>query len=101
MTVQEIYAIPPDRDGWRVLPSGNGVRLGNGVTLHSTPLAVQGTKHLATNGEPGTIQIGCLVKTFSQWKRHYKEIGQVEGYSVEQIAEYGKIIDFIIENGRF
>ena len=39
MTVEEIYAIPPNGDGWRLLPSGDwvklgdGVKLGNGVTL--------------------------------------------------------------------
>ena len=39
MTAQEIYAITPDERGWRKLPSGvfvklgDGVKLGNGVTL--------------------------------------------------------------------
>ena len=33
MTTEEIYAIAPNKDGWRVLPSGNGVTLGDGVKL--------------------------------------------------------------------
>ena len=33
MTTQEIYALPVNGNGWRVLPSGNYVKLGNGVTL--------------------------------------------------------------------
>ena len=100
MTVEEIYAIPPDGGGWRLLPSGDGVKLGYGVTLDSSPLAVQGSRHLATNGESGKIQIGCHVKTFRQWQLHYAEIGKVEGYTEAEIEEYGKIIEFLIVNGR-
>ena len=136
MTVQEIYAITPNQSGWRKLPSGvvvklgndvelgndvtlgygvelgNGVKLGNGVTLGdgvtlgngvklgNTPLAIQGTRHLATNGEPGKIQIGCVVYTFAVWKRHFKEIGKAQNYTPAQIKEYGKIIEFIIKNGK-
>ena len=33
MTIKEIYAIPANGAGWRVLPSGNWVKLGDGVTL--------------------------------------------------------------------
>ena len=130
MTVQEMYDIVPDKGGWRRLPSGvfvrlgdyvrlgdnvtlgdgvelgdnvtlgNYVTLGDGVELDDTPLAIQGTRHLATNGEPGKIQIGCEVYTFAAWKRHFKEIGKVQEYTPTQIKEYGKIIEFIIKNGR-
>ena len=79
---------------------GNRVTLGDGVELGDTPLAIQGTRHLATNGEPGKIQIGCEVYTFAAWKRHFKEIGKVQEYTPTQIKEYGKIIEFIIKNGR-
>jgi hypothetical protein len=33
MTIQEIYALPVDGYGWRQLPSGNYVKLGNDVIL--------------------------------------------------------------------
>jgi acetyltransferase-like isoleucine patch superfamily enzyme len=33
MRVQDIYAIPPDSDGWRLLPNGNKVMLGDSVKL--------------------------------------------------------------------
>lgn len=33
MTAQEIYNIVPDKNGWRKLPSGVFVKLGNGVEL--------------------------------------------------------------------
>ncbi len=33
MTVEELYALPVNGDGWRVLANGNWVKLGDGVTL--------------------------------------------------------------------
>jgi len=35
MTSAEIYALPMDIGGWRMLPDGNEVKLGNGVTSAS------------------------------------------------------------------
>ena len=32
MNVSEIYALPADEYGWRTLPTGDGVKLGDGVT---------------------------------------------------------------------
>jgi hypothetical protein len=33
MTVEEIYALPVNQYGWRVFPTGNWVKLGDGVKL--------------------------------------------------------------------
>ena len=33
MTTEEIYSLPTDGDGWRKLPTGNRVKLGDDVTL--------------------------------------------------------------------
>ena len=33
MTIDEIYALPVDDDGWRILRNGYRVKLGDGVTL--------------------------------------------------------------------
>ena len=33
MTIDEIYALPVDDDGWRILPNGYRVNLGDGVKL--------------------------------------------------------------------
>ena len=161
MTIEEIYAIPVDGDGWRILPNGNRLHLGSNVksqidlaqigsyakigsfakigyfaeigsfagigyfaeigdgaqigsyaeigysakigerqVVPCSPLAVQGSRHLAGNYQPGTIQIGCLIHTFEEWRSHFIQIGEAEGYTPEQIEEYGKIIEFLIANGR-
>ncbi len=78
---------------------GDGVELGNGVKLGATPLAVQGTSHLAVNVGPGVIQIGCFTLTFDQWVTDYEQMGLDHAYSAEQIVEYKRIIDFIVANG--
>jgi hypothetical protein len=114
MTTEELYAIPVNGDGWRILPNGNGVTLGDGVTLGNyvtlgndvklgygvklgfTPLAVQGSRHLAGIYEPGFLQIGCHKHPIAQWLSHGESIGKVEGYTPEQVEEYRKIIDFLI-----
>jgi hypothetical protein len=36
------------------------------------------------------IQIGCYRKTSAEWMAYYEEVGAAEGYSPEQIAEYGE-----------
>ena len=45
MTVEAIYDLPVDADGWRVLPrSGNGVTLGNRVKLGDGVTLCDGVK---------------------------------------------------------
>jgi hypothetical protein len=75
---------------------GNGVTLGDGVKFQTSPLAVQGSKHLAVNTGPGVIQIGCITRTFNEWLDTYEEVGKKQQYSLLQVLEYKRIIDFII-----
>ena len=72
MTTQEIYALPVNGNGWRVLPSGNYVKLGNYVTLGDYVTLgnyvtlgdgvklgiVCGSMHTAYVSSPGVISIG-------------------------------------------
>jgi hypothetical protein len=64
-----------------------------------SPLAVQGTQHLATNTAPGIIQIGCCVYTFAEWKERVLAIAELNGYTKVEGLEYQVIINFIIANG--
>ena len=41
MTIEEIYAIPVNGEGWRILPNGNKVRLGQNVTA---PYGINGAQ---------------------------------------------------------
>ena len=131
MKIAEIYAIPVDKDGWRLLPGGNrlmigpnvqapdginlsiigqgvsigegasigqGVRIGERAEFKKSPLAVQGSRGIAIQHSPGKIAVECEVHTYAQWKRHYKSIGKANGYTPEEIEEYGRILDFLIAN---
>ena len=131
MKIAEIYAIPVDEDGWRLLPGGNRLmigpnvqapdginlsfigdgarigeraiigeraRIGDGAEFKKSPLAVQGSRGIAIQHSPGKIAVECEVHTYAQWKRRYKSIGKANGYTPEEIEEYGRILDFMIAN---
>jgi len=38
--------------------------------------------------------------TFAEWKAKYKTIGKSEGYTAEQIKEYGLLIALVIKLGK-
>jgi len=40
MTTEDYYKIEPDEDGWRILPSGQRVKLGRGILLVNGPIEV-------------------------------------------------------------
>jgi hypothetical protein len=77
---------------------GAWARIGEGAKFEKSPLAVQGSRHIAIQNSPGKIAVGCHVHTYAQWKRCYKSIGNANGYTPEQIEEYGRILDFLIAN---
>ncbi|HVJ09293.1 MAG TPA: hypothetical protein VM554_13005 [Acidisarcina sp.] len=90
---------------------GNHARIGNETSIagraiigeraifHQSPLAVQGTMHLVNQHSLGKVAIGCLIHTVEHWLENYREIGEENGYTPEQIEEYGKILMFVAQNG--
>lgn len=46
-------------------------------------------------GGEDVIQIGCKRYTISEWQKHFRIIGEAEGYSPEQMEEYKGYIDLI------
>ena len=77
---------------------GERARIGDGAEFKKSPLAVQGSRGIAIQHSPGKIAVECEVHTYAQWKRHYKSIGKANGYTPEEIEEYGRILDFLIAN---
>ena len=65
-----------------------------------SPLYIQGSRHALTNSRKGYIQIGCHEHTFEFWKKHGEAIARTEGYTSEQIEEYGKLVDLFIAIGK-
>ena len=59
-----------------------------------SPLYIQGTRHNITVCSHTHIQIGCQCHAINQWQRNYQSIGKAQGYTPDQIAEYGMILAF-------
>ena len=143
----ELFALPIDGDGWRLLPDGTramiGARasigerasigawatigawasIGTGASIgerasigawatigawamigerarfDSSPLAVQGSRHLVTQHSAGTIAVGCEVHTAEGWLKYGERIGAKNDYTPSEIEEYRKIIAFVAANG--
>ena len=47
----------------------------------------------------GVIKIGCISLSTKEWLDRYKEIGDKEGYSSEEIEAYGDFIKLIYNKG--
>ena len=60
-----------------------------------SPLQVKGTQHHVTTCTHTLIQIGCQQHPASYWLEHYKAIGRANGYTADQIAEYGLILKLV------
>jgi hypothetical protein len=46
------------------------------------------------------VGIGCEVHTISEWMKEFRDIGNRNGYSPDQIAEYKRYLDlFATEYG--
>ena len=75
MTIEEIYAIASNAEGWRVLPNGNGVKLGDGVklgnwvTYKKTPLQIQCHPYIVYPHSPRRIGVGCVMHDIDYWLR--------------------------------
>ena len=67
-----------------------------GGVFEKSTFQVQGSGHFLNISHPNHIQIGCHNHTFEYWKENFRRIGKLEGYSKEQIAEYGKYIEMAI-----
>lgn len=80
---------------------GNDCKLGNGCKVPKS-LFISASQHSVSYWGYDAIQIGCKKYTISEWQKHFREIGKAEGYSEEQIDEYGSYIDLIAKlHGRW
>ena len=79
---------------------GNGCELGDGCKLGDEcdvpkSLFISASRHTVSYWGEDVIQIGCKRYTISEWQKHFRKIGEAEGYSPEQIEEYKGYIDLI------
>ena len=97
----------------RGIEVGNYCKLGDGCNLGDycelgygckvpKSLFISASQHSVSYWGYDAIQIGCKKYTISEWQKHFRKIGKAEGYSEEQIDEYGSYIDLIAKlHGRW
>ena len=69
-------------------------KLGDGCDV-SKSLFISASSHTVSYWGEDVIQIGCKRCTISEWQKHFRKIGEAEGYSPEQMEEYKGYIDLI------
>lgn len=86
---------------------GVGVKISPGINLISeliipdntiikkTPLQIQGSLNPIVAFDSGIVAIGCKDLHIDEWLEKYEMIGKVQGYSAEQIREYGSYLHFM------
>jgi len=55
-------------------------------------LYIVGSKHSVTYTGNNTLSIGCHNYTIEKWLEKFEIVGQIEGYSVDEINEYKQYI---------
>ena len=73
---------------------GYGCELGDGCDVPKS-LFISASRHTVSYWGEDVIQIGCKRYTISEWQKHFRKIGEAEGYSPEQMEEYKGYIDLI------
>ena len=73
---------------------GYGCTLGYGCDVPKS-LFISASSHAVSCWGEDVIQIGCKRYTISEWQKHFRKIGEAEGYSPEQMEEYKGYIDLI------
>ena len=54
-------------------------------------ITLVGSRHVVT-AYSGRVRIGCQERSYANWLEVYKRVGKMEGYTAEQIEEYGGLI---------
>lgn len=73
---------------------GAGCELGYGCDVPKS-LFISASRHAVSYWGEDVVQIGCKRYTISEWQKHFRKIGEAEGYSPEQMEEYKGYIDLI------
>ena len=73
---------------------GDGCELGDRCDV-SKSLFISASSHTVSYWGEDVIQIGGKRCTISEWQKHFRKIGEAEGYSPEQMEEYKGYIDLI------
>ena len=77
------------------LVSGDAKVFGDAWVLN--PLTITGSAHSVSLVSYTQIAIGCKIHDFAYWLKNYKTVGKENGYTPEQIKEYGEILNYLVK----
>ena len=61
------------------------------------PLTITGSAHTVSLVSYTQIAVGCEIHDFAYWLKNYKTVGKENGYTPEQIKEYGEILNYLVK----
>jgi len=83
---------------------GNACVSGNaqvcGGVIKGKLISIAGPKHDMNICTPGVLRIGCIKEPLEWWLENYKEIGEEEQYTPQEIEEYKAYIDIFYKYHR-
>ena len=74
---------------------GNAQLSGDAWVLN--PLTIPGSAHSVSLVSYTQIAIGCKIHDFAYWLKNYETVGKENGYTPEQIKEYGEILNYLVK----
>ena len=74
---------------------GNAQLSGNAWVLN--PLTITGSAHSVSLVSYTQIAVGCEIHDFAYWLKNYETVGKENGYTPEQIKEYGEILNYLVK----
>ena len=72
----------------------------SGDAWEQSPLYIQGSRHALTLCSLTQIAVGCHVHDIPEWLKRFRVIGRSEGYTKEQIAEYGVYLKLLADTAK-
>ncbi|MBK8200283.1 MAG: pentapeptide repeat-containing protein [Acidobacteria bacterium] len=68
-----------------------GAKTSDTTKIDRVAITLVGSRHVIT-AYSDRVRIGCQERSYGNWLEVYKSVGKMEGYTAEQIEEYGGLI---------
>ena len=68
----------------------------NFLTALGDFLRIAGSRHAIIAIDAENVSIGCMRRSLAEWLHCYQQVGEEEGYTAAQIAEYGRHLEYVL-----
>ena len=76
--------------------SGADLSDANCLTALGDFLRIAGSRHAIIAIDAENVSIGCMRRSLAEWLHCYQQVGEEEGYTAAQIAEYGRHLEYVL-----